>query len=254
MDVLAKGSGAGCEGRARLNGPLLFFARFVFIAGALYGLWQILSPLYISLVMSAANELFSGLELPVQLQRFGHSLVFAYQRTSGIMLRLEAHQYEAIYLNTIAAIALLGATPKQSLEWKFRWVCKILPFLWATHVATFFMGGYIAIWDYAHSIPPSQSQGELIVEFSAYFPFEHKLWCTALLGQWNIWGRYAVVVGGWFFALRRELVGQTIDFLQQQIGVPTREVHQLHNKSLIKKGVVPKYIRAQRPRQNTPVQ
>lgn len=250
MDVLAKGSGAECEGRARLNGPLLFFARFVFIAGALYGLWQILSPLYVSLVMSATNELFSGLELPVQLQRFGHRLVFAYQRTSGIMLRLEAHQYEAIYLNTIAAIALLGATPKQSIEWKFRWICKILPFLWATHVATFFMGGYIAIWDYAHSIPPSQSQGELIVEFSAYFPFEHKLWCTALLGQWNIWGRYAVVVGGWFFALRRELVGQTIGFLQQQIG----GVHQLHNKSLIKKGVVPKYIRAQRPRQNTHVQ
>ena len=231
-----------------MRGPLLFLGRFVLISGAIYGLWQGLSPFYLGLVAPVVNGFFAALDLPVELQRFGQSMLLAYERTDGSMLRLKAHSYEAVYLNIIAATALLAATPHKSPEWKFRWIGGVLLLLWGTHVASFFMGGYIAIWDYAYSIPPSRSQGELMVEFRAHFSFEHKEWYTLVLDQWNIWGRYAIVIGIWFFALRREIVGWTLDFSQQQIAVPLERMHQWGHKSLKKQAHVPKDIRTRRPR------
>jgi len=231
-----------------LNAPLFFLGRFALIAGVLYGLWQGLSPFYLSLVAPAVNGLFAALDLPVELQRFGQSLLLAYERSNGSMLRLKAHSYESIYLNIIAATALLAATPHKSLGWKFRWIGGVLLLLWGTHVASFFMGGYIAIWNYVYSIPPSRSQGELMIEFRAYFPFEHKEWYSLVLAQWNIWGRYAVVIGAWFFALRREIVGWALDFSHQQIAVPLEHVQQWRHKSLKKQKDVPKNIRMRRSR------
>lgn len=225
---------------------LLFSGRFALIAGVLYGLWQGLSPFYLSLVVPAVNGLFAALDLPVELQRFGQSLLLAYERSNGGMLRLKAHSYEAVYLNIIAATALLAATPHKSLHWKLRWIGRVLLLLWATHVSSFFMGAYVAIWKYVYSLPPSQSQGELMVEFRPYFSFEHKQWYTMALAQWNIWGRYAVVIGTWFFALRREIVDWTFDFSHQQIAVPLARLHQWQHKSLKKQASVPKKRRMRR--------
>ena len=219
---------------------LLFLGRFVLVAGVLYGLWQGLSPFYLGLVVPVVNGFFVALDLPVELQRFGQSLLLVYERSSGSVFRLEARSYEAVYLNIIAATALLAATPHKSINWKLRWIGGVLLLLWGTHVASFFIGAHIAIWNYIYSIPPSQSQGELMLEFRLHFPFSHKEWYTSILAQWNIWGRYSIVIGTWFFALRREIVDWALGVSTKQVAVPMERVSQWRHKSLRKKVVMPK--------------
>ncbi len=140
---------------------LFFLGRFALVAGALYGLWQGLSPFYLSMVVPVVNGLFAALDLPVELQRFGQSLLLAYERPSGSQLRLEARSYEAVYFNIIAATALLAATPHKLLDWKLRWIAGVLLVLWATHIASFYMSAYVAIWKYAFSIPPLAQPGRV---------------------------------------------------------------------------------------------
>ncbi|MGY8827838.1 MAG: hypothetical protein ACKVJG_28700 [Candidatus Latescibacterota bacterium] len=40
-----------------MSGPLLFLARFVAMAGLLFGFWQLVSPLYVALLEPAVNVL-----------------------------------------------------------------------------------------------------------------------------------------------------------------------------------------------------
>lgn len=229
-----------------MSGPLLFLARFVAMAGLLFGLWQLVSPLYVALLEPAVNALFNAWSLPVQLQLHGKALVLAYERLDGSMLRLQAHSYEAVYLNIIAATALLAVSPQKGIRWKIRWIGGILLLLWATHVTSFFIGSYIAIWDYINAMPPTRMRGDLMVEFRTHFPVEHKAWYSAILAQWNIWGRYALVVGAWFFALRREIVSWTFGFSHKQIALPLERLYQWRHKSLKKQDSAPKNTRMRR--------
>jgi hypothetical protein len=89
-------------------------------------------------------------------------------------------------------------------------------------------------------------RGDLMVEFRAHFSAERKVWYSAILAQWNIWGRYALVVGVWFFALRRETVTWRLGFSHKQIALPVHRLYQWRDKSLKKQDSVPKNKRMRR--------
>lgn len=207
-----------------MRNALFFLGKFVVISGLFYGVWEILAPFYLTLVVPVVNALFSGLQLPVQLELRGSILLLIYQQGGG-WLRLQAHDYDIIYLNLIAATALLAASPGQSVAWKLRWAGAVLVLLWTTHVASFFIGGQIAIWEYLDGMPATLEKAALVEQMQVHFSLERRELLTALLAQWNIWGRYALAVGIWFVALRREISGWSVEFFQEPLGQSPAKVY-----------------------------
>ena len=183
---------------------LSFLARFVVWAGLMYGVWEVLAPFYLTLVAPVVDALFAGLHLPVLLEQRGGVLLLVY-RQGEELIRLQAHGYDVVYLNLIAAIALVAATPARSIRWRIGWSCALLVLLWFTHVACFFAEGQIAIWRYLDTLFPGPGKERLVEQVQLFFPSERRDWFSLVLDRWNVWGRYGVVVGIWFFALRREI-------------------------------------------------
>ena len=191
-----------------MRAALGLFGVFVLISSLLYGTWGHTSQFYLEGVIPFVNLVFVWCDLPVVLERRDELLLLAYGRAAGGTLRLEALDYHTIYLNLIAGTALIAASPGRRLRWKIGWTLRIFIFLWATHIASFFAGGYIAIWDYMGSLPQGAARSALQLEFAWVFPQATKDLCTQLLSLWNVWGRYALCLGMWFFALgHKETLG-----------------------------------------------
>ena len=210
-----------------MRNALLFLGRFLVMAGLLYGAWENFSPIYLSAVVPTVNALFSALQLPVQLELRGSLLLLAYRLGEG-GLRLQAHDYDVIYLNLITATALLAASPGKPIIWKFKWTGAVLVLLWITHVASFYISGQIAIWQYLQGLPAGSERELLAARVQAHFSLERQRLLTLLLAQWNIWGRYALAVGVWFFALRREIADPLAGTDRRPSGWPLFRVYRVH--------------------------
>lgn len=225
---------------------LLFLARFLAVAGLLFGCWPWISPLYMESILPMANALFAVIALPVHLELHQNALVFAYERSAGSMLRLQMHSYEAVYFNTIPAVALLTTAPDKRFLWKLAWAVAALLLMSGTHVVSFLASSYVALWDYIYSLPPTRLRGDLVVGLGAHFPVELYILYGSALAQWNIWGRYAFVLGIWFFALRHEVVLWAEDFAGRQVALPIEKLYHWRHKSLKKCESVPKNTRVRR--------
>jgi hypothetical protein len=229
-----------------MSASLLFLAPFLAVAGLLFGCWSWISPLYMESILPAVNALFTVVALPVQLELHETALVFAYERSAGSMLRLQMHSYEAVYFNIIPAVALLATVSHKRIAWRLGWIGLAVLLLFGTHVASFFVSAHIALWDYVHSLAPTRFRGDLIVGLGAWFPTEQYALYSSALAQWNIWGRYAFVLGIWFFALRQEIVLWARDMADKQVAFPTEKLYHWRHKSLKKQESVPNNIKVKR--------
>lgn len=226
--------------------PLLFLVRFLAVAGLLFGCWPWISPLYIGGILPMANALFAAAALPVQLELHETVLVFAYEHSAGSMLRLQMHSYESVYFNVIPLVALFATAPDKRYFWKLAWMGAALLLVSGTHLASLLASSHVALWDYIHSMAPTLSRGNLVVGLGPHFPAELSALYGGVLAQWNIWGRYAFVLGIWFFALRREVVLWAQDFADRQVALPLEKLYHWRHKSLKKCESVPKNTRVKR--------
>ena len=204
-----------------MRGALTFLGKFLVIAGLFYGVWELLAPFYLAMVAPTVNALFTLLQLPVQLELRGGVLLLVYH-LGGMPLRLEVQGYDIVYLNLITATALLAASPGKSLGWKLRWMGTVLVALWATHVASFFINGQIAIWQYLEGV---QGQEALLASAREHFPLARRQILAQLLAQWNIWGRYALAVGVWFWAFHREIAERIPEMDRERSILPLVNVY-----------------------------
>ena len=205
-----------------MRGCLLFLGRFVLVSSAAFCLWEGLSQLYVATVVPAANLLNRCADLPVELQNRGGGVVlYCYRLLDGSVIRLQAHDHDAIYLNSIVVAALFLATPA-AWSWRWRWIARLWVFLWITHVASFFMGSSIAIWDFAWTQPAAQ-RSELIAEFGRAFPLETRQFTLRLLELWNVWARYGIGLAVWYVAVRREADFARVLALRSLVMARTRD-------------------------------
>ena len=204
-----------------MRGALTFLGKFLVIAGLLYGVWELLAPFYLAMVAPTVNALFTLLQLPVQLELRGGILLLVY-RLGGAPLRLEVQGYDIVYLNLITATALLAASPGKSFGWKLRWMGTVLVALWATHVASFFINGQIAIWQYLEGV---QGQETLLASAREHFPLARRQILAQLMAHWNIWGRYALAVGVWFWAFHREIAERIPEMDRERSILPLVNVY-----------------------------
>ncbi|MEW6753103.1 MAG: PKD domain-containing protein [Candidatus Latescibacterota bacterium] len=180
---------------------LVFLARFVLVAGLLYGVWPWLAPAYLCLVAPGVNTAFASLDLPVLLELRGSVALLAY-RTGDGWLRLQAHGYDVVYLNLLSAVALIAAWPGRPLRWRLRWAGGVGSTLWLTHVCTFLASGQMAVWQYLDALPPGPDRQALLERLAPHFPRSRAQFVSHLVAQWDMWGRYALVVVAWITAVR----------------------------------------------------
>jgi len=207
-----------------MRGALTFLGKFLVIAGLLYGVWELLAPFYLAMVAPTVNALFTLLQLPVQLELRGGILLLVYS-LGGAPLRLEMQGYDIVYLNLIAATALLAASPGKSLGWKLKWMGTVLVALWATHVVSFFINGQIAVWQYLEGGGTLQGREALLANAQEYFPLARRQILAQVLAQWNIWGRYALAVGVWFWAFHKEIIDRIPEMDREGAILPFINVH-----------------------------
>ena len=117
-----------------MSSSLGFLVRFVAASSAVFCLWEIFSKWYLHTVVPVTNSLFAFVQLPVQLEQRAGLLLYVYTRVDGSILRLQALDYDSVYLNLIAVASLFVATPGARLKWKLKWIGAVWVFLWATHV------------------------------------------------------------------------------------------------------------------------
>lgn len=193
-----------------MTATLLFLARFVTVAGLLYGVWPVLAPAYLASIAPVVSGLCRLAQLPVQLEVHGRALVVAY--TLGeTTLRLEVQQYQVACLNLIAALSLVAATPSRSWGWRLRWAVGVTGVLWLTHVAGFLAEAQIAVWRYLDSLPDGPDRWILAQAAQIHFVRGWTDLVAQGVARWNLWGRYAVPLALWFTAVRREVLAWSTD-------------------------------------------
>lgn len=201
-----------------MKGPLVFLGRFVLASSLLYGAWSLLGEYYLAGLTPLTNLLFRMQHLPVQLDHRGGILLLAYCQPGAGLLRLQALDYHVVYLNLIAAVSLVLATPGQGLRWRLRWTAGLAGALCATHVASFYAGAYIALWDYLGSLTDTLGRDALVAAYGVSFPSATAQLGRRILGIWNLWGRHGLVLAAWFVAERGWIVPQPGCFPAPAIG------------------------------------
>lgn len=189
---------------------LTILSIFVLVSSLAFSVWEQCSDLYLAQVVPAVNFLFGLADLPVELEQRTALLLLVYQQADGSLLKLRALDYDVVYLNLIVGFSLCVVFPARGWEWRLRWIIALLVALWVTHVASFFTGGYIAIWDYINTLPQGLEKNALL-EFAQVFPQERKNFYAYALALWNSWGRYALCLA-MFFALREETFRRFSEF------------------------------------------
>ena len=190
-----------------MSSCLGFLVRFVAASSAAFCLWEIFSKWYLHTVVPVANSLLATVQLPVQLEQRAGLLLYVYTRVDGSILRVQALDYDSVYLNLIAVASLFVATPGARIKWKLKWIGAVWVFLWATHVASFYAGGQIAIWQYLTAVNGLGST--LATEMARFFPPTRQHSVGRILELWNVWARYAFGLGVWYLAFRHRTTSPT---------------------------------------------
>ncbi len=198
MDVLGAGGRRGKD--AELRCSLLFLVRFVAASSIALCAWDVISNVYLRTVVPAVNWLLEQQHLPLHLEQRRDLLLYVYEPVVG-GLRLQALDYDSVYLNLIAVAALFTATSGVSWGWRARWIACSWLFLWATHVFSFLLGGQVAIGGYLATLTPTEASATAAAQLSAAFGVLDPLW-VRLLELWNVWARYGLGLAVWYVAIR----------------------------------------------------
>lgn len=198
-----------------------FFARFVLVSSLLYGAFSALAQLYLAAVVPAANFLYLAQHLPVRLEQRGALLLLTYGGSGSSLLRLQALDYHVVYLNLVAALSLVLAAPGPPLWSRFRWCSVLAVTLWISHVATFYAGAYIALWDYLNGIPDAAVRDRLSTMYAAQLPAATADAWRRAVELWNLWGRYGVVLAAWL-ASQRAWVRPASRTAPESVAIPLR--------------------------------
>ncbi len=177
-----------------------FLLRFVVASSLLMGLWLGWGVDYLDLVAPAVNSLTVWLDVPFQLIRDGDAVLYAYHPPVGRSFRLLATGQESIYLNLVALGAVFAATPGRSTSWRLGWGTGAFGLLWMTHVVSFYMGGSVALWQFAEGGSLS-----LVHPLASWIPASRGDLYLQILTHWNLWGRYSICVLMWIVACAHPL-------------------------------------------------
>ncbi|MBT3223668.1 MAG: hypothetical protein HOM68_15505 [Gemmatimonadetes bacterium] len=178
--------------RDLLREPLIFLVRFALVAGVLYLLRSSISSIYLSMVTTPANWLIGEEPGAVYVQQ-GHELSLVYRHFG---LRFAVH--DIIYQNLLVALALFAAT-RANLMWKLQWGGVAVATLWASHVASLFLGSHVIVWDFLWSVPDDVRK-ELLPKVAERFPMERDWLFSRLFGLWHTWGRQSLALVIWTLA------------------------------------------------------
>ncbi len=127
-------------------------------------------------------------------------LLYVYEPVVG-GLRLQALDYDSVYLNLIAVAALFTATSGVNWGWRVRWIACSWLFLWATHVISFLLGGQVAVSGYLATLTPTEASVTAAIQLNAAFSALDPAW-VRLLELWNVWARYGLGLAVWYLAIR----------------------------------------------------
>ena len=179
---------------------LLFLIRFVAASSVALCAWEAISSAYLRTAVPVVNWLLTQQHLPLHLEQRGELLLYVYRPVVG-SLRLQALDYDSVYLNLIAVAALFTATSGVNMGWRMRWIACSWLFLWATHVFSFMLGGQVAINSYLATLTPTDASAAAAVELTAAFgALDPHL--IRLLELWNVWARYGLGLIVWYLAIR----------------------------------------------------
>ena len=198
MDVLGESGGRGKE--AELRCSLLFLIRFVAASSIALCAWEAISSAYLRTVVPVVNWLLQLQQQPLHLEQRRDLLLYVYEPVVG-GLRLQALDYDSVYLNLIAVAALFTATSGVSLGWRMRWIGCSWLFLWATHVFSFMVGGQVAINAYLATLTPVEASAAAATQLAAAFSAVDPAWIR-VLELWNVWARYGLGLAVWYVAMR----------------------------------------------------
>ncbi len=118
--------------------------------------------------MPAVNWLLEQQDLPLHLEQRRDLLLYVYEPVVG-GLRLQALDYDSVYLNLIAVAALFTATSGVNWGWRVRWIACSWLFLWATHVISFLLGGQVAVSGYLATLTPTEASVTPAIQLNAAF-------------------------------------------------------------------------------------
>ena len=198
MDVL--GADGRCGKETALKCSLRFLIRFVAASSISLCAWDAISSVYLRTVVPVVNWLLTHQQVPLHLEQRRDLLLYVYEPAIG-GLRLQALDYDSVYLNLIAVAALFTATSGVNLGWRLRWIAGTWAFLWATHVLSFLIGGQVAMTGYLASLPPTEANAAVVAQLSAQFAGVDSVW-VRVLELWNVWARYGLGVAVWYVAIR----------------------------------------------------
>ncbi len=182
---------------------LHFLLRFVAAASLGMGLWLWWGVDYVSCIAPAVNLLASWTQVPFQLLQEGDQVLYRYTPAAARSFRLLATGQESIYLNLVSLGAVFAATRDRTLTWRLGWGTLALGLLCVTHMISFYLGGQVALWQFAQSSAHAQS---LAQPLALWIPESRGLLSLKVLEMWNLWGRYGLCIVVWIAARTRPVL------------------------------------------------
>jgi hypothetical protein len=179
---------------------LHFLLRFVAAASLGMGLLLWWGADYVNCVAPVVNLLAKWTQMPFQMLNQADQVLYSYSPDAARSFRLLATDQESIYLNLISMAAVFAATPDRKVTWRLGWGTLALGLLWSTHVISFYLGGQVALWQFAMTSAHAQS---LAQPLALWIPQGHGLLSLKALETWNLWGRYSLCVLVWIVARAR---------------------------------------------------
>lgn len=177
--------------------PIKFLVGFGATVMILLALWHQYGHYYIATLVPLANSLIGMENLPLGLVYDGEHMAISYLDVEGQWRNGELKGHELVYLNMIAAIALIVALPGNSLKRRFVYCGCFAAFLWVTHALSLYVGAYSAIGTYLEKV----SGGSALVHGMGTLPQQWEVFPTVrakyagrILGVWNAVGAPSVML------------------------------------------------------------
>lgn len=192
------------QGHSQGTEPARFLGRFALVALALFALWILGKPFYTATLVPPANWIMACQNLPLAFEQRGPRLLVAWRVPERRVIQLQLEGHELVYMNALAAAALLSTLPGWTPGSRARWALAVLVMLWAMHVFSFCAGGYSAVQDYVAGLSP-EKRAELCGTGWEEGSTGWAAFLTRLVGSWGIWGTAVLVLLPWMLSAWRYL-------------------------------------------------
>jgi len=184
--------------------PAKFLGRFALVALGLFLVWRYIEGLYTATLLPPANWILATQGLPLAFEQRHHLLLIVSREPFPEALQLQFKGHELIYMNALAAAALLATLPGWRPGQRGAWAAAILLLLWAMHAFSLYAGGYSAVRDYLDSLPAEKREA-LYGAGLAHFSAERAAFFGRLVGSWNTWGTPVLTLLPWVLSAWRYL-------------------------------------------------